>query len=149
MRRLLSCLVLLLAAACSEADVVAVRIEILPDGSGIVNASSLRIPQAKGPIEAETGGIEWQSRVDLFCARGTFRKIEQLKIADITFTSTSGANGVSVLTVTLPRGDGARWFRVLAPAREERKVAGETFDPTGTVKHAGASVKLVVTLPRP
>jgi hypothetical protein len=149
MRRLPSCLALLLAAACSEADVVAVRVEVLPDGSGIVHASSLRIPQGKGPIEAETSGIEWQSRVDLFCVRGTFRKLEQLRIADITFTSTTGANGVSVLTATLPRGDQARWFRVLAPAREERKVATETFDPTGTVKQPGGTVKLVITLPRP
>lgn len=149
MRGLLAVVLFSLAAACSEADVVAVRIEVMPDGSGVVAASSLRLPQTKGPIEAETAGIDWQSRVDLFCTRGTFGKLGQLKIADITFAVNKGASGVSVLTATLPRGDNARWFRVLAPAREERKVAAETFDPTGTVKQPGGSVKLVITLPKP
>jgi hypothetical protein len=148
MRSIVAALPLLLAA-CADQDVVSIRIELQPDWSGTVCASALKVPDAPGPLEPLAGGVTWESRANLFCCRGRFAHIDQLKIADIAFRGGKNEAGIAFVTASIPRGEKATWIPAMAPARAERQKVAEVYDPTRELRNPGSSVRIEITLPSP
>src|SRR5262245_60124285 len=140
-------LLLLLAAACSESDVVTVRVTLAPDGSGTVSASSLSIPTEKLAFEGRTKGAEWTDRATLACAKGTFKSLAALEMADIRFSSGTTAEGSAYVRATFPAGSKAAWCGVFAPPPDVQKKAAGTLDPTGRATSSGSMLKLEVEVP--
>ena len=138
----------LLLGACDESDAVAVRIQLRPDFSGTLTASSLVRPPEGAAQPLETRGVTWKSRIDLRCATGDFARISDLGLSDATLTAGEGEGGLCFVRLSLPRGPGIHWARELVPLdAAERKTASSAFDPTGQVTEVGATVKFEVTLP--
>jgi hypothetical protein len=147
LRSLLSALALA-GASCSDSDVIALRLQVNSDLSGTITASALAIPDAPGGVEGSFRGVEWTDRAVLACQRGRFSDLRMLTFEDLKFR-VSVSEEMPRLRVILPRGDDARWFRVLAPPREQRRRVAETFDPTGELRDPAGSIKLELTLPGP
>jgi hypothetical protein len=146
-----SCLTVLLTAVlcvgCDESDVVAIRVRLQGDFSGEVATSSVRIPEPAAPMEHVTAGIEWDDRLDMVCARGTFANLGDLSVEDITFEVGHAGEKLNYLEVTLPRGPEARWPRTLVQLSEEERVAAaKTLDPTGRLREVGGLVKIEIEL---
>ena len=138
----------LLLGACDETDVVAVRVQVREDMSGTVRTSGLLIPASDGPVQQATEGATWDSRVELVCATGTFDDLAKLKIADITFGSGQGGEGIGFARVVIPRGPDVRWPKTFVPlTSEERKEVAGAIDPTGKSDSVGATLKIELELP--
>lgn len=137
-----------LLGACDETDAAAVRLRLARDLSGRISASALQ-PTAEGvrpPIEA--AGVTWTTRVELLCAAGTFQKLSDVVLSDLTLSAGEGDKGICFLMLSLPRGPEVRWARELVPlGPAERKTASEAFDPSGKADAVGETVKFEVTLP--
>ena len=140
-------LFVVMLAACSESDVVAIRLNLGEDGSGTVATATLLRPKGKGSLEADTAGAVWKERAELTCASGTFAKIGEIKLADIQFTSGSTPDGLSWLRATLPGGKAARWCGAMAPAPDDQKKLATTFDASGKALSAGSVLKLEIQVP--
>jgi hypothetical protein len=142
-----SLLPILLASACSDSDVVTIRVKLAADGSGSLSASSLSTPTEKAPFEGATKGAEWTERASLTSAKGTFATLGGLEIAGIRFTTGATPDGIAYVRATVPTGTQAEWCKVFAPSQEhQRKVSG-TLDPTGRVTTAGSVLKLEIEVP--
>jgi hypothetical protein len=140
---------LLALSACDETDAVSVRVRIHEDLSGTVTTSGLSVPSQETPIQVESQGAVWQSRVAVLCASGRFDQVASLKLSDLSFTSGEGGEGLCFVRVQLPRGDGAKWHRALVPlTADERHEARDALDPSGKSKDAGESIKIEIELPK-
>jgi len=138
----------LFLGACDETDVVAVRVEIREDMSGTVRTSGLMLPTVDGPVQQATEGAVWGSRVELVCATGTFDDLAKLKIADITFGSGQGGEGIGFARVVIPRGPDVRWPRTFVPlTSEQRKEVAGAIDPDGKSESVGTTLKIELELP--
>ena len=139
---------MLTLAACDETDAVAVRISLHDDLSGTVRTSGLVLPVVDPPVQQESHGATWDSRVAVSCASGSFAEISKLAIADITFGAGVGGEGIGFARVVLPRGEAARWPRVFVPlSAKEREAAAAALDPAGKSTAVGETIKIEVELP--
>jgi len=133
--------------ACGDTAVATIRIDLKSDGSGTLVTSSLLVPEAAGQLEQAVNGAEWQSRANLYCAGGKFQKIDELEVADLSFSSGSTDADFEFLRVTLPRGRVAKWPGLMLPTRPQRQDAQRTFDPRGDFANAASHVMLEVDIP--
>jgi hypothetical protein len=138
-----------LLAGCSEAAIVALRVQLEPDLSGTIAASSLHVPDQPGPFEAGAAGVRWQERAALACARGAFAALGELRLADLAFAAGSTATGLRYLQVTVPRGAAAGWPRLLLPADSERASVDRTVDPRGELGRPASRITIEIDLPGP
>lgn len=139
-------LLLCVASGCSDADVIAVRIDIQTDLSGSIVASSLQMPEEPNGVETSFRGVQWSDRARLACQRGKFSDLRMLELEDLRFRVSLGED-MPRLRVILPRGPGAKWYQVLAPTREQRRRVAETFDPNHAIRDPAGAIKLELTLP--
>lgn len=147
-RTLPICALLLLCASCSESDIVGIRIQLSSDLSGTISISSLQTPREGGPLESSSAGVDWQDRVSLVLASGSFPKLSALRIAEISFQGGTTPEGINYVLVTLPRGPNVRWAKALSSlSPEDRKKAAAIFDPQGKLRAIGSVVKLRIDLP--
>lgn len=137
---------LLLAGACSDADVIAVRLDVHTDLSGTIVASSLRMPEAPNAAEESFRGVQWSDRAVLACQRGKFSDLRMLMLEDLRFRVSLGEE-MPRLRVVLPRGPDARWYKVLAPTRDQRRRVAETFDPNNALRDPAGAIKIEIKLP--
>jgi hypothetical protein len=147
-KALILSVLLLGLAACDETDAVAIRIHLRDDFSGRVTMSNVALMPAESPLQQATQGVEWQSRAAILCSAGKFASLGALKISDIDLTSGDGGGGLAFVRVSLPRGDSAKWYKVLIPlTAEERAGAAASIDPEGKTKNVASSIKLEIELP--
>ena len=138
---------LLSAAACGGAGVAAVRVQLNADLSGTVVTSCLAIAETAGPLEPRCNGVEWGERANLFCARGRFTSIAELRVADVTYAAGTTPAGFSYVQVTVPRGAEAQWPAAMSPPGEARGRALRAFDPDGAVRDAANNVMFELEVP--
>lgn len=139
---------LVLLTGCDETDAAAVRLKLGSDLSGTLTTSALEVPAAGGAVGERTQGIQWNSRVSMVCNAGSFAKLADVKLFDVTLAGQVNADGLSYLHITLPRGENAAWARALVPLNaEERARSAQAFDPSGKSDQVGATVKFEVSLP--
>jgi hypothetical protein len=139
----------MLPAGCGDSAVAAIRLDLQPDFSGSITASSLLVPEEPGPTEALCTGAQWQERATLYCAHGQFQSVSELAVADIRFEGGTTPAGFSYLKVTLPRGEAARWLAAMAPAKAERAAVERAFDPRRELGGASEQVAVEVDVPGP
>jgi hypothetical protein len=139
---------LLLLSACDETDAVAVRIRLRDDFSGQVTTSNVALMPAESPLQQSTQGVEWQSRVEILCGAGHFAALSAVKMADIDLSSGEGSEGLAFARVSLPRGEAARWHKLLVPlTAEERASSALAIDPSGRTKNVASTIKIEIELP--
>jgi hypothetical protein len=147
-KALILSVLLLGLAACDETDAVAIRIHLRDDFSGRVTTSNVAMMPAESPLQQASQGVEWQSRAEIQCSAGKFASLGSLKIADIGLSSGDGGEGLAFVRVSLPRGDSAKWYKILIPlSAEERASAAASLDPDGKTKNVASSIKLEIELP--
>jgi hypothetical protein len=146
---LLATVLALAAAGCSEAAVVALRLQLEPDLSGTLTASGLHVPDQPGPFESAAAGVRWEERAALACARGRFAALGELRFADLGFAASSTKTGLSYLQVTLPRGADARWASLLLPTEEQRTAVDRVVDPRRELGAPASRIVIEVDLPGP
>jgi hypothetical protein len=137
----------LLCAGCGADDVVRIRIDMKADRSATLHVSSLLMQEGPGPMEAGAKGVTWNERAVLQTSAGTVADLDGMTLDDVTFRTGTTDTGLGFVSVTLPRGDSAKWFRKLAPSREDRTRVQKTFDPTETFGKVGYAVKFELLLP--
>jgi hypothetical protein len=144
----LSLLLALSTAACDETDAVAVRIKLAPDLSGTLTASGLAQSAAESPMQQQTRGAQWNSRVEVIAAAGQFTHLKELELADVTFNAGHAEDHLGFVRVRIPRGPEVSWPKALVPlSPEERTRAAAALDPSGRMKDVGATVKFEIELP--
>ncbi|MEZ5962698.1 MAG: hypothetical protein R3F56_02515 [Planctomycetota bacterium] len=134
---------MLLLAACSDADPIGIHVQLQADGSGVVTCRSLQMVDAPGPLETDSGGVQWQQRARLFASRGTFQSVGDIRLADIVFKRT----GENSLRLQLPRGPQATWHALLAPTAEGRDAAASVLDPARPATAVGSTIRIEVQAP--
>lgn len=136
--------------ACQDSDAAALRIRLAADLSGEINASALSLPADPAPLESASSGVEWRDRARLLFSAGRFEHLSRLAIEDLRFTPSATPEGLTVLRVALPRGEGARWYKLFTTAEAERRQRlVRALDPEGRADKIGAQVKIVVRTPGP
>lgn len=144
----LTLLPLCVLPGCDETDAAAVRLKLGSDLSGTITTSALELPAGGGKVADGAQGVQWTSRVGLVCNAGSFAKLADLKLFDVTLAGQVNADGLSYVHITLPRGENAAWARALVPLNaEERGRAAQAFDSSGRSDQVGATVKFELTLP--
>ena len=134
--------------ACDETDAVAIRIHLRDDFSGQVTTSNVALMPAESPLQQATQGVEWQSRAEILCSAGHFGSLGSLKLSDIALSSGDGGEGLAFVRISLPRGEAAKWCKVMIPmSAEERSTAAAALDPEGKTKNVASSIKLEIELP--
>ncbi len=118
-----------LSAACGNSAVATVRIQLNADGSGQVTTSSLLTTDERAPLEQASTGVQWDRRVQLACAHGTFAAAGGLELADLQLQSGTTPAGFHYLELVLPGGADAQWPAMMTPAAGDRDAARQTFDP--------------------
>jgi hypothetical protein len=113
--RAAACICVVLAA-CSDAEPIGIHLKLAADGTGVVTCRSLQLVTAAGPIEADSQGVTWTERAQLFASRGTVADVQALRLNDVQVARPSASS----LRLTFPRGPQARWHALLAPAAEGR-----------------------------
>ena len=144
--------ILLLASlglsSCDETDAVALRLRLNRDLSGTIVTSTLAIPTHDGLLVQATQGANWESKVEVACAAGSFENVNQLKLADLDLVAGEAPGGVGYLQLSVPRGEGVRWALAMVPlTADERVVAATALDPSGRVRTVGTTIKFEVELP--
>ncbi len=138
----------LFGMGCDEDDVVFIRIEMNDDLSGTLTTCGVRIPDGSTDFGGGVGGVKWETRARLECATGSFSRLEDLRIGDLTFSGGVLDDGFSYMKATLPRGSSASWPRELLPETiAERRAALLALDPKGRAGRIGTSIKLEILLP--
>ncbi len=144
---LLLVLLALLSVACEETDVVAIRVHLDDPTGGTVVVNSLQAPQAQGPVETATQGVDWEQRMNLVCASGRFGDISKLRVKDIEFGGGSTTEGAGFVQIRLPRGPTAQWPSLMADAAPDQLLqAGRILQPPGGVR-LGRTLKIKLELP--
>lgn len=135
-------------AACDETDAVAIRIHLHDDFSGQMTTSNVALMPAESQLQQATQGVEWQSRAEILCSAGRFSSLSALKLSDITLSSGDGGDGLAFVRVALPRGEAAKWHKVMIPlSAEERTSAAAALDPENRTKNIASSIKIEIELP--
>jgi len=147
-KALLLSVALLALAACDETDAVALRIRLRDDFSGQLTTSNVALMPAESALQQATSGVEWQSRAEILCSAGRFTSLGALKISDIDLSSGDGGEGIAFVRVALPRGESAKWCRVMIPmTADERTKAAAALDPEGKTKNVASTIKIEIRLP--
>lgn len=134
---------LLALGACGGDDVVGIHITLRATGGGVLTTQSLQVPDSPGPAEGGVTSVEWQERVNLFASKGSFERLSDVGIGEITFTLEARH-----LTILIPRGPDVSWYRTLAPTTEaQQRQAATTYDPTGKTKSVGTMIQFQIELP--
>ena len=127
---------------------MAIRIHLHDDFSGQVTTSNVALMPAESPLQQATQGVEWQSRAEILCSAGRFSSLSALKIAYIALSSGDGGDGLAFVRVSLPRGEAAKWSKVMSPmTAEERASATAALDPENKTKNVASSIKVEIELP--
>jgi hypothetical protein len=139
---------LLVLSACDETDAVAIRVRLHEDFSGQVTTSNVALLESEAPLQQATQGVEWQSRAQIVCAAGHFAALGSVKMADIEWNTGDGGGGLAFVRIALPRGQSARWHKLLVPlSAEERTQAAAALDPSGRSKNVASMIKIEIELP--
>lgn len=150
MWRLQAVLVLALVGgigSCDGGKGLALRVEVHPDMSGTLTVMRLAAPADPLAVEGASPNVTWTSRARLECSSGTFAAIDGLTVGDVRFAYIA-ANGIARLTVSLPRGPGARWPALLTlPDKTTRDAATRLVDPDQLLGDPGGSIALRLQLP--
>lgn len=148
-QRLLLAAVAFTALACDEGDATSLQITVDANMAGSLSLCRLTIPDAAATSENEATGVAWQHRAALTCTTGRFGNLDELTVADMTFSHEAEEDGHTYLRIELPRGPSARWPALLTvTAAGARRTALSAFDPTGRMKEVGENLRLVVLLPQ-
>jgi len=132
-------LLILSMASCGDAGVATIRIRLNSDQSGTVTTSSLLVSPDPAPIEGQTQGVTWTHRAVLSCAGGSFKSFNELEIADIAFHQDG-----QLVKVVLPRGKEAKWPAAFTPAKDDRPVVAQTFDPRDQLANATTHLSIEI-----
>ncbi len=135
-------------AGCDEDNTLSLRLQVRPDLSGTIVASSLALPSGPGAVEEQAVGAAFDRRAELQGATGRFAALTGLKIGDIQFAGGTPEGGLRWMRVELGMGANARWCDLFLPLSEaDRRAAAQAFDPSGSAKDVGKVLKIEVELP--
>ena len=149
MRKVLLLPLLALMAACSDAELVGLHVNLRADGSGVLTTRTLVEPKDAGPAEGKAQGVAWEHRAVLHLSQGSFASVQGLQFGDIRFSGKTGDGDIPRLRVFVPRGPDAAWVKALAPDQETRRRMAKVYDPSGKTREIGENLLLEIQLPGP
>ncbi|MFT4540601.1 MAG: hypothetical protein ACI835_003052 [Planctomycetota bacterium] len=137
-------------ASCFGSDTeVGVRINVLDDLSGTIHTRSLVASEVEGRMTTGSGGVKWEHHAQVVFGRGDFESINEVKLDEIHFDVSKSESGISVMTVTLPRGPQVKWPATLtSKVPRDRLETGGTLEP-GSSKSFGDRVEISIEFPTP
>jgi len=151
--RLLAVVAVLFAAVlvmpgCDESDASNVRIKVNADFSGEIRATRMVIPDEAAATQAAGNGVSWTAAAQVVTSAGTFAKLSDVRIEDMTFSAGRTNSGMSYLRVTLPRGGKAAWPAALtAPDADKRRETNNAIFPRDRDSRLGSVIAVRLELP--
>lgn len=118
---------MLLPAACTSQDPVGMRLTVERGNHGTLAVSALSIPKIVEIEATDTAGVEWKHAARLELTSGTFTDLGELRFVDVEFDAAELNPDAGTLRVTLPRGDGAGWYRALHVGAGDRSELKRTL----------------------
>lgn len=145
---MLAAATLVFLPGCDDADASNVKIEVKADFSGTIRSTRLVIAEHAAATQASAVGVTWTDSAQVVSATGTFAKLGEVHLEDMTFACGSTGKGLAYLRVTLPRGEQARWPAALTvTSPEKRSSTHAAVFPEQKDSKLGSVIAITITLP--